>query len=71
MNLMYALHFYDIANIPLTMAHKENYLNYFKKEMGVPEYERPVLLIGIGSYKDSWKVAQSNRKDWHDYTEWK
>lgn len=71
MNLMYALHFYDIANIPLTMAHKENYLNYFKKEMGVSEYERPVLLIGIGSYKDSWKVAQSNRKDWHDYTEWK
>lgn len=71
MNLMYALHFYDIANIPLTMAHKETYLNFLKKEMEIPEYEKPVLLIGIGSYKESWKVAQSRRKDWHCYTEWK
>lgn len=70
MNLMYALHFYDIANIPLTMAHKESYRNQIKKEMGIPENEVPILLIGVGSYKESWKVAQSLRKDWHEYTKW-
>lgn len=70
MNLCYALHFYDIANIPLTMAHKESYLNQIKKEMEIPENEVPILLIGIGSYKESWKVAQSLRKNWHEYTKW-
>ena len=70
MNLMYALHFYDIANIPLTMAHKESYIKQIKKEMNIPLNEKPILLIGIGSYKNSWKVAQSNRKEWKDYTKW-
>lgn len=70
MNLMYALHFYDIANIPLTMAHKAIVIQQIKHEMNLPENEQPVLLIGIGSYKESWKVAQSNRTDWRDYTTW-
>lgn len=68
MNLMYALHFYDIANIPLTMAHKESHLRKIKEEMNIPGNEVPVLLIGIGTYKDSWRVAQSNRKKWTEYT---
>ena len=70
MNLMYALHFYDIACIPLTMAHKAMILRDIKREMLLPENEQPVLLIGIGSYKEEWKVAQSNRQDWRDYVSW-
>lgn len=70
MNLMYALHFYDIANIPLTMAHKAMVIKQIKREMNLPKNEQPVLLIGIGSYKKQWKVAQSNRKDWREYTKW-
>ena len=70
MNLMYALHYYGIANIPLTMALKAITLKKIKQTMHLPEAEQPVLLIGIGSYKDRWKVAQSNRKDWREYTKW-
>lgn len=70
MNLMYALHFYDIANIPLTMAHKAMIIEQIKQEMNLPKNEQPVLLIGIGSYKEQWKVAQSNRNDWRNYTTW-
>ena len=64
------LHFYDIANIPLTMAHKESYIKQIKQEMNIPQNEKPILLIGIGSYKNSWKVAQSKRKERKDYTKW-
>lgn len=67
MNLMYALHFYGIANIPLTMAHKASYVKKICKEMNIPENEMPILLIGIGSYKDTWKVAVSKRNKWDNY----
>ena len=67
MNLMYALNYYDIATIPLTMGHKAHKNIHILKEMGIGLNEVPVLLIGIGSYKDKWKVAQSHRKSWKEY----
>lgn len=67
MNLMYALHFYDIASIPLTMAHKADHVQKIRKEMGIPENELPVLLIGIGSYKEEFKAAYSLRNSYEDY----
>ncbi len=67
MNLMYALHFYGIANIPLTMAHKAHHIQKIRKAVGIPKNEMPVLLIGIGSYKQDWKVAMSKRNDWKEY----
>lgn len=68
MNLLYALNFYDIAAIPLTMGRRANELQHMLKVMGIGKNEMPVLLIGIGSYKENWKVAQSHRYDWHTYT---
>lgn len=68
MNLLYALHFEGIAAIPLTMAHKQNKMKRIKREMGLPENEAPVLLIGAGSYKESYKVAVSERKNYRKYT---
>ena len=68
MNLLYALHFYDIATIPLTMGHKAKYTKKIMKEMQLPSNEVPVLLIGIGSFKESCRVAQSHRKEWKEYT---
>lgn len=69
MNLMYSLHYYDIASIPLTMGHKARYTEKIMKEMNLPDYEIPVLLVAIGSYKDHLRVAQSHRKSWSEYTE--
>lgn len=68
MNLLYALHYYNIASIPLTMAHKASYLQTILKEMNINNNETPVLLIAIGSYKDEWKVAQAHRYPWQNYT---
>lgn len=68
MNLMYALNFYDIASVPLTMGHKPHRNMKILKEMNINLTEVPVLLIAFGSYKDKWRVAQSHRKNWRDYT---
>ena len=68
MNLLYALHFENIAAIPLTMAHKQRQMRLIKKGMGIPENEIPVLLIGIGSYKNEYKVAVSERQNHKSYT---
>ena len=67
MNLMYALHSEGVATIPLTMGHKTGYTAKIKKAMGIPEYELPVVLIGVGSYKEEYKVAVSTRKDFNEY----
>ena len=68
MNLLYPLNYYDIAAIPLTMGRRANELQHILKVMGIAKNEMPVLLIGIGTYKDKWKVAQSHRYDWRTYT---
>ena len=68
MNLLYALHFEGIAAIPLTMGLKQQVLKRVKKEMEVPENEVPIILIGVGSYKDTYKVAVSERYPYEKYT---
>lgn len=68
MNLLYALHFEGVATIPLTMGHKQKKLKEIKREMDIPDNEVPVLLIGVGAYKDKYKVAVSVRRDYHNYT---
>ena len=68
MNLMYALHYEGVANIPLSMSYERKRVNKMKNVIGVPEYEVPVLLLAIGSYKEDFKVAASVRKDYQEYT---
>ena len=67
MNLMYALTYYDLASIPLTLAIGERRLRAMKREMGVPQREIPVLLLGVGTFKDTFRVAQSQRAPFTDY----
>lgn len=68
MNLLYALHFEGVATIPLTMGHKQKNIKKIKREMNIPDNEIPVLLIGVGAYKNKYKVAVSLRRDYHNYT---
>ena len=63
------MHYEGLAAIPLTMAQKQGKLAHIKKVMDIPEYEMPCVLIGVGSYKDEYKVAVSKRKDYMEYTE--
>lgn len=71
MNLLYALHSQGLATIPLTMGHKLGETARIKSVMNIPEYDIPVLLIGVGSYKENYKVAVSVRTDFHKYTQFK
>jgi nitroreductase len=69
MNLLYALHHYGLATIPLTMGHKTNKITQIKKVMDIDSKEVPVLLIGVGTPKeDMYKVAVSCRNDYNEYT---
>ena len=68
MNLLYALHYEGLAAIPLTMGQKQGKIALIKKEMDITEYEMPCVLIGVGTYKDEYKVAVSKRKDFMEYT---
>lgn len=68
MNLMYALHYYGAATIPLTMSTRISKIKTVKKEMKLSKSEMPVLLIGVGSYKDHFKVAKSERIPYQEYT---
>ena len=68
MNLLYALHYYGLATIPLTMGHKQGTLRKIKKELNLPANEIPVLLVGVGSYCDNYKVARSERLPYNNYT---
>ena len=68
MNLLYALHYYDIAAIPLTLALKSSQLKTIKKHLNLPSHEVPILLIGTGTYKEEFKVAESYRYPYTEYT---
>ncbi len=68
MNLMLALHYYGLASIPLTMGRRMSNLRKIKGTMGIPHNEVPVLLIGVGSYKDEFRAAVSLRYPYTQYT---
>lgn len=71
MNLLYCLHYEGLATIPLTMGHKLRKTLFIKEQMNIPEYEIPVVLVGIGSYKDEYRVAVSERKPFNCYCSFK
>ena len=68
MNLMYALHYYGVATIPLTMSAKVKKLRSIMQNLSLPDNELPILLIGVGSFKDKFKVAKSERESFITYT---
>ena len=71
MNLLYALHHVGLAAIPLSVSYHKRRMKEIKVAAGIKEYELPVLLIGVGTFKDSYKVAVSHRKLYQEYTNFK
>lgn len=69
MNLMYALQSQGIANIPLTLSRHLGGLAKIKALLDIPANEFPVVLIGIGSFKDQYKAAVSQRWDYKEYVQ--
>ena len=71
MNLLYALQYVGLASIPLSVCYHKRRMKEIKVAAGIKENELPVLLIGVGTFKDSYKVAVSHRKSYQEYTNFK
>ena len=67
MELLLALHYKGLATIPLTTAYKSNKTSKLHRCFDIPAYEVPIIIIGVGAYKDSYKVAVSHRNPLEDY----
>lgn len=68
MNLLYALHYKGLAAIPLSVSYHKKRMKAIRIAAGIKDYEVPVLLVGVGTFKDTFKVAVSQRKEYKDYT---
>ena len=67
MQLLLSLHYKGLATIPLTTAYKTRQTQRLKKNFDIPPHEVPVMIIGIGAYKESYKVAVSHRNSVDTY----
>ena len=62
MNLINSLHSLGVGTIPLSCGF--TYSQLFKlKDFGIPEFEVPIVIIGIGNLLKEFNVAVSERKD--------
>lgn len=63
MNLLYALHYYDIAAVPLSGSLNLNQEENLREAFNIPDYENFIMFIGIGNYVDEYKVPKSDRRE--------
>jgi hypothetical protein len=47
----------------LTTSFKRRRLREFRKRFGIPDYQVPVMILGVGHLKDEFNVACSTRND--------
>lgn len=62
MNLLYALHFYRIANCPANWGKTVNEDKIVKKYVAIPDSEKIICLIPIGVPTNNFKVCLSQRR---------
>ena len=61
MNLLYALHFYEVGAIPLVWLNSPQRDNLLRELVGIPEFEMPVIILGVGDVTDDIVCALSPR----------
>lgn len=66
MNLVLALHHFGIGSCCLNTCFPYTREIKIKKIGAIPESERLIMMIGIGYWKDEFKVAYSKKKDVED-----
>jgi len=62
MNLLYSLHYYGIATIPLSASLTPTQESNIRKVLDISDAENLILFIGIGNYINSFKVPKSERR---------
>ena len=63
MNLLYALHFYEVGAIPLVWLNSKKRDSILRALVGIPEFEMPAIILGIGDVSDEIVCALSPRLD--------
>ena len=66
MNLLYALHYYQIAACTLNMYLSKGGTKNLNKVVGIPEDETPIALIAIGTPSAKFDIAKSVRKSFDE-----
>ncbi|MBR6757048.1 MAG: nitroreductase family protein [Bacteroidaceae bacterium] len=67
MDLLLSLHYKGLATIPLTTAFKSAVVRKMLLQFDIPSHEVPIMLIGVGAYKEEYKVAISHRNPVEEY----
>lgn len=62
MNLLYALHYYNIAAVPLSASLSLIQEKNLRKTFEIPDSENFIMFIGIGNYVEEFKVPKSDRR---------
>lgn len=63
MNLLYSLHFYGVASVPLSASLSLKQEANLRGKFKIPESENFIMFIGIGNYSDEFKVTKSDRRE--------
>lgn len=63
MNLLYALHYYDVAAVPLSASLNLQQESNLRKAFNISDSENFVMFIGIGNYVEEFKVPKSDRRE--------
>ena len=61
MSLVYALHSLGLGTIPLSCGFGYKKLKSLHQMFAIPDNEVPIVIIGVGHYEDTFKVAVSHR----------
>ena len=61
MNLLYALHFYQIAAIPLNWYAPKEYNDELRRMLNMPNSHIPVAIVACGYPKEDFKIVTSKR----------
>jgi len=62
MNLLYALHYYQIAAVPLSASLNLKQEENLRKTFNISDAENFIMFIGIGNYTDEFKIPKSDRR---------
>lgn len=68
MSLLYALHAQGLGTIPLTTGKKDKEVARLYADFRIPPSQVPILIIGVGCLKETFRVALSERKESRTYT---
>lgn len=63
MNLLYALHFVGLAAVSLSAALSPKQEKNIRRDLNVSDAENLILFIGVGNYKNKYKIPKSDRRE--------